>query len=95
MSRLVLLMLVLHSCPCDGERGNAPEGEMDGHGSSESWWRSNWQIAADLSARKSCGSVRAKTRTTATICRCRLSAGGTGGWAVAEGKEEPSRDDAR
>jgi hypothetical protein len=95
MSRLVLLMLVIRSCHCDGERGNAPEAEMDGHGSSESSWRSNWQIAVDLGARKSCGSVRAKTRTTATICRCRLRAGGTSGWAVTEGKEELSRDDAR
>jgi len=87
-------MLVFHSCHCYGDWRNAPEAGMDGHGSSESSWRNGWQIAASLSARKSCDQVRAKTRRKAMIYRSQLRAGGTNWWAVAERKEELSRDDA-
>ncbi len=53
MSRSVLFMLVFHSCRCDGNWRTAAEAGMDGHGSSESSWRQDWQVAAGLNARKS------------------------------------------
>ena len=50
--------------------------------------------AASLNVRNSCDQVRAKTRRKAMIYRSQLRAGGTNWRAVAERKEELSRDEA-